>query len=320
MRQPLRNTSDASEKDDSEPGGDFSSATLMQLVGRALAARGIEIAQTTALSRSGRMPLTQKRSFLDEVADRHGLSPILEAGAAISAMPSEALRVALVRAPSPADLLNRWSRLERFAHSRHRLICLERHDEGCLLAHQGLSGKAPTRPESALILGLLAALFHLIGVTDLQVSLGADAKGEIILEKRRFREPSAQATLSAWRFRWRNAPSPNRPQSQVGETDPTAIVRDMVARDPTRAWTLDEIAAELQLTRRTLQRRLATVGGFSNLAGEVRAAEAAKLLVASRWSLAEIGFACGYADQPHFTREFLRRTAMTPKRYREEFQ
>jgi AraC-like DNA-binding protein len=32
-----------------------------------------------------------------------------------------------------------------------------------------------------------------------------------------------------------------------------------------------------------------------------------------------VGFACGYADQPHFTRDFKRRTAMTPAAYRSAF-
>jgi AraC-like DNA-binding protein len=36
-------------------------------------------------------------------------------------------------------------------------------------------------------------------------------------------------------------------------------------------------------------------------------------------SFAEVGFLCGYSDQPHFTRDFQMRVGMTPGRYRQEF-
>jgi len=45
----------------------------------------------------------------------------------------------------------------------------------------------------------------------------------------------------------------------------------------------------------------------------------AQLLTGSPASPAEIGYACGFADQAHFTREFKRRTALTPALYRAEF-
>jgi AraC-like DNA-binding protein len=43
------------------------------------------------------------------------------------------------------------------------------------------------------------------------------------------------------------------------------------------------------------------------------------LLVERREPLALAGFASGYADQAHFTREFKKRTALTPARYARAF-
>jgi AraC-like DNA-binding protein len=50
-----------------------------------------------------------------------------------------------------------------------------------------------------------------------------------------------------------------------------------------------------------------------------RAEHAAHLLINGGHSLSLIGFASGYADQPHFTREFKRRAALTPLEYRQAF-
>jgi transcriptional regulator GlxA family with amidase domain len=82
---------------------------------------------------------------------------------------------------------------------------------------------------------------------------------------------------------------------------------------------VDGLATELAVSTRSLQRRLAAGGGFTALLGATRAETAAALLMDSRYPLGIVGFACGYADQPHFTREFKRRTAMTPAAYRSAF-
>ena len=71
---------------------------------------------------------------------------------------------------------------------------------------------------------------------------------------------------------------------------------------------------------RSLQRAL-TERGLScrHIVTEARARVAAQWLLESPHGLAEIGFACGFADQPHFTREFARHVDLTPARYRQAF-
>ncbi|MFI1828136.1 helix-turn-helix transcriptional regulator [Streptomyces sp. NPDC020412] len=105
----------------------------------------------------------------------------------------------------------------------------------------------------------------------------------------------------------------------VASSDP-AVAALLSAVDPARRWTLGCLAAELGMPARSLQRRLAAAGGFSGLLGTVRAQAAAELLMAGEHPVSVIGFVCGYADQPHFTRHFKARTAMTPAVYRSVFQ
>ncbi len=51
----------------------------------------------------------------------------------------------------------------------------------------------------------------------------------------------------------------------------------------------------------------------------LRLGVASRLLVFTRQSLADVGLACGFADQSHFTREFRRHFKRTPRAYRERY-
>ena len=74
------------------------------------------------------------------------------------------------------------------------------------------------------------------------------------------------------------------------------------------------------MSTRSLQRHLASRGErFSALLSEARLSAAARLLATSATPIGEVGYVCGYADQPHFTREFRAHTALTPAVYRAQF-
>jgi AraC-like DNA-binding protein len=93
-----------------------------------------------------------------------------------------------------------------------------------------------------------------------------------------------------------------------------------VLQDPAAAHTVDDLARHAGKPSRSLQRALA-VDGLScrSIVTEARTRAAARWLLESPHSLAEIGFASGFADQSHFTREFARHVGMTPARYRQAF-
>ncbi len=81
--------------------------------------------------------------------------------------------------------------------------------------------------------------------------------------------------------------------------------------------TVSDIAARLGMSSRTLQRRLADQGHvYQDLVDETRRSLAVRLLSRDEFSLAEIAFLTGYAEQSTFTRAFKRWHGQTPAKYR----
>ena len=82
---------------------------------------------------------------------------------------------------------------------------------------------------------------------------------------------------------------------------------------------LEQIAEEVGLTQRTLQRRLATAGtSYSELVSEVRCELAEELLRDRGVPIASIAKDVGFANHSGFSRAFLRRNGMTPRQFRSQ--
>jgi AraC-like DNA-binding protein len=110
------------------------------------------------------------------------------------------------------------------------------------------------------------------------------------------------------------------PVARSRSDDTLALARGVLAEDSGRSWRLSLLAERIGQSSRTLQRQLLAKGAsFSSLLMDVRLAEAARLLTHTSRPLAEIGYACGFADQAHFTRELRRHAALTPLEYRRQF-
>ncbi|MDP3229093.1 MAG: AraC family transcriptional regulator [Acidovorax sp.] len=139
-----------------------------------------------------------------------------------------------------------------------------------------------------------------------------------------------------WTLQWEDcnptAPTTTRPQRPTAHTVdmdlcdalPWPALAHQLARqvlhDPAAAHTVDALARHAGQPSRSLQRALAADGlSCRSIVTEARTRAAARWLLEGPYSLAEIGFACGFADQPHFTREFARHVGMTPARYRQAF-
>lgn len=81
--------------------------------------------------------------------------------------------------------------------------------------------------------------------------------------------------------------------------------------------TLSDIASSLGVSGRTLQRRLSEKGySFQSLVDLARQELAEQLLRDTNYSLAEIAFLTGFAEQSGFTRAFKRWAGQTPRSYR----
>lgn len=95
-------------------------------------------------------------------------------------------------------------------------------------------------------------------------------------------------------------------------------IRIMVAQSLSEGVpTLSSIATQLGTSVRTLQRRLTEQNlSFQTLVDEARRQLAEKLLAETRYSLTEVAFLTGFAEQSTFTRAFKRWAGQTPRSFR----
>jgi AraC-like DNA-binding protein len=80
---------------------------------------------------------------------------------------------------------------------------------------------------------------------------------------------------------------------------------------------ISDVAGHLCMSARTLQRKLADHGqSFQSLVDEARRRMSTRLVAETDYSLGEIAFMTGFADQSAFTRAFKRWEGQTPRSYR----
>jgi AraC-like DNA-binding protein len=123
-------------------------------------------------------------------------------------------------------------------------------------------------------------------------------------------EAQAEASLRAL--------TQGEPVADVPADDLACRVSELIAEHLSRgAVTVEQIAPQLALSTRTLNRRLADAGtSFRALGEKVRRRRAESLLGDPGISLAEISFILGYHEQSTFQRAFKRWTGMTPGEFR----
>jgi transcriptional regulator GlxA family with amidase domain len=95
-------------------------------------------------------------------------------------------------------------------------------------------------------------------------------------------------------------------------------ILDLVQGGVNRAVTVSELAARVALSRSRLEHLFKEETGVAlkpYLEG-ARFRRAKALLRGSGLSVKQVAFACGYADPANLTKDFKRRSGMTPSRYR----
>jgi AraC-like DNA-binding protein len=107
-------------------------------------------------------------------------------------------------------------------------------------------------------------------------------------------------------------------------TEPSVVdrvARLLRARLMSGDATLEEIAEQLAMHPRTLNRRLSDEGSsFRQIFNQTRFEFSRQMIVGTRVAITEIGLAMGYADASAFTRAFRRSSGMTPSEWRMKFQ
>lgn len=105
---------------------------------------------------------------------------------------------------------------------------------------------------------------------------------------------------------------------QVAERSALEVeVRQCLLTAGGRSPGLERVAGRLNISRRTLIRRLKREGtSYRCILEEVHRSLAHEYLVGTRWSVAEIGYRLGYQDAANFGRAFRRWYGMAPGEYR----
>jgi AraC-like DNA-binding protein len=108
--------------------------------------------------------------------------------------------------------------------------------------------------------------------------------------------------------------------SGAEERSIAAAVRARVEEDlPSGDVTAARVAAELDLSARTVDRRLAAEGtSFRGVLDGVRRARAEQHLRDPRMTPGEIAFLLGYSESSAFHRSFKRWTGLTPREFRRQ--
>lgn len=95
------------------------------------------------------------------------------------------------------------------------------------------------------------------------------------------------------------------------------LKQSLVQYLPEGGVTIDKLASKLNISRRTLQRRLADRDtNFLNILQEVRSKVALRYLSDDRLGITEIAFLLGYADQGSFSSAFKSWHGVSPRDYR----
>jgi AraC-like DNA-binding protein len=315
---------------------EFASAAMLRVMGQGMKALGLSLDPLPSLlgrKESAWVDLDEKRRTVMWAVARAGHACLPLLGRGLHALSHEPTHAALAAARSPEDLLMRWQRLERYIHSSHRVAFSEPESHSLVLHHQPREGHAPPLPEENLVvLGVLAALLEAVGASEVEVMMGkvpvypaADAA--------RLQNLVKLGSTHTWTMRWRalatKAPE-NAPQA-FGDTLPEGFILPawpraakqaaaQILQDLMHPPSMTESATALGLSVRSMQRTLAVAGlSHTSIVAQCRVLAARRCLLQTPMPLAEVGFLCGFSDQPHFTRAFGQQVGVTPARYRQEF-
>ena len=119
---------------------------------------------------------------------------------------------------------------------------------------------------------------------------------------------------------------------KMAEARCAELLRNIVNRSSLSDWTLmmlreaahgqptlDELASILNLSPRTLERRLSAQGAsFRDIARKARHETACALIKTGRLNITQIAYQLVYADAANFTRAFRREAGMAPNEYRQK--
>lgn len=261
-----------------------------------------------------------KSALLEAVLARRGASAVVELGRELRSLSDTPVMRTLVASPGVVPVVQRWQRLERFGHARHRTMLIGAEVDGpharLRLQHVALGGGPVPTGNDLFVWGLLIGLLEMAGAEGIEARWPQGARLWPLEAAPGLGLPEDTATLGLEAVR-RVEPSPLPP---LDDGRPDGLGRRLaacIAHDPSRAWDVRVAAVALQTSSRSLQRALRGEGtSFSEVLARTRVGLAHELLHSSALSLTEIGFCVGFADQAHFSRTYRKFNEVPPSAVR----
>jgi len=277
-----------------------------------------------------------KTSLLRALAGTHGYWAVVALGRSIRELPTNPVFEAIMAGRDGLAVLERWTRLERFGHSRNRTRgrVLEATDARVrmLVLHEAGDG-GPIDPHNDLFVwGLLVGVLERAGCSAVDAALvQEDGTGVPLLRGGSTASlealPPHTATLElVWGQRIANPrlESP-RTASEGDAALPPATTMERLRRflqtDLVHPWRLTECARMLHCSTRQLQRTLSDAStSFREVLQRARVDAALHLLEEHRLSLTDIAFCTGFSDLAHFSRTFRKIHEVPPSAFRDVLQ
>lgn len=306
---------------------DFASAAMVRILSAGMRMAGL--VPPPLPPGDAHVGLQDKRALVGAAVAQGGWGVLPQLGLGIEALRGDPVHRALAGAGGPLQLMERWCRLERYIHSRHRITWTPAGAHALDVRHMSLAASKPPLPyEDLVVLGVLAAALREDGVRGVRASV-AGVPAYPHADAQQLGALAEAGRTGAWRLEWTHAPGAvgadgAQDAAGAGDATPVPAVVDAVARlvhtDLMCPQPVEAVAQQLGLSGRSLQRALAQHGtSYSALVTQARCRAAASHLVRQQPGVAEIGFLCGFSDQAHFTRVFSRCVGLPPARYRKEF-
>jgi AraC-like DNA-binding protein len=305
---------------------DFASTAMVRALLRGMAGLGLRLPEVGDKLTQATIPLELKRVVVQAAVDQAGVAVLPLLGRGLHDLTREPTHLALTAGRSGASMLERWQRLERYIHAKHRIQGLGLSPTSARVSHTHKdNGPAPLAEEDLVVCGVLCALLeanglHSVRATAADIELYPKPDSNAVLQC------AQQGQTATWLLTWQGGLDKVSDLDLTvswGQVAPSTWSRfafaagDHVARCLPEPVSVDDAAAALGMSRRTFQRTLAAENlSHQHIQSEVRFRLAAWYLLESQIPIAEIGFVCGYSDQAHLTREFNRRVGIPPARYR----
>lgn len=271
---------------------------------------------------------TRQAGVLEGILVRFGPDGLLGAGQHLDIVAGDPIVLALLNSDSPAVLLQKIERLNRYLHSHHRHRLLSSAPDHVELEHISMGTTEPTSVESLFVCGLYLELLSRIGCAGISCAFPDSETGaRDVFHDGQPAEVPGEGT-ARWRIGWSSfEASRSLPDlddlllrhlpADLADRSISAQVEAVVRNDVSRGWKLASVASQLVVSPRTLQRRLRDEGrSFSQILRSTRVIAAQDLLGDPSRTVTEIGYVTGFADTAHFSRTFKDAVGATPTEWR----